>query len=118
MIRNMQIASWLLLSLCSQSVAVAQARLPQTGLHTLPRDFIRDEWKIWSSPFRRSSYDSKTVRKYVVPFAMVTAALIATDHKTGEILPNTPDQTRWSGRISQLGAAYTTLGFSGGTYLL
>lgn len=101
-----------------QLSAFGQAKVPQTGIHTLPRDFVRDEWKIWSSPFKRSSYDSKAVRKYVVPFGLITAALIATDHKTREILPNTDDQTRWSGRVSQLGAAYTVLGFSGGTYLL
>jgi len=58
------------------------------------------------------------VKKYVIPFALVSAALIATDRRTAEVLPNTRDQDRWSGRVSQLGAGYTLAGFSGGAYLL
>jgi membrane-associated phospholipid phosphatase len=115
--RTAIMASWLAILSGWQPAALGQARVPQTGPRTLVRDFGRDEWKIWTSPFKRSNYDSKTVKKYVIPFALVTAALIASDNKTAELLPNTRDQTRWSGRVSQLGAAYTVLGFSGGTYL-
>jgi membrane-associated phospholipid phosphatase len=92
--------------------------VPQTGLRAVSRDFARDEWKIWTSPFKRSGYSSKAVKRYIIPFAIITAGLIATDNKTHEALPNTTDQTRWSGRISQLGAAYSVVGFSGGMGLL
>jgi len=44
--------------------------------------------------------------------------LIATDTRTADALPNTPDQIKWSGRVSQIGAAYTLAGFSGATFLL
>lgn len=104
--------------LITASLAQAQTTAPGPDLRGLPRDFVRDEWRIWSSPFRPSSYTSKTVTKYVVPFGLISAALIASDQRTADVLPNTRDQTRWSGRVSQLGAAYTVLGFSGGVGLL
>src|ERR1044071_6575578 len=107
--RTAIMVSWLAILSCWQPAARAQSCVPQTGPRTFVRDFGRDEWKIWTSPFRPANYDSKTVKKYVVPFALVTAALIASDSTTGELLPNTRDQTRWSGRVSQLGAAYTVL---------
>jgi membrane-associated phospholipid phosphatase len=80
--------------------------------------FVRDEWRMWTSPFRPSEYDAHTVKKYVIPFALISAGLIATDSKTAEILPNTVDQRVWAGRVSQIGAAYTLAGFSGATYVL
>ncbi len=91
---------------------------PVPGLKSFPRTFIVDEWRIWSSPFRGSSYSSPTVKRYVIPFTLITGALIATDRKTAEVLPNTSDQTVWSGRVSQIGAAYTLAGGSGAMYLI
>jgi membrane-associated phospholipid phosphatase len=79
--------------------------------------FGREQYRIWTSPFRFSSYDSHAVKKYVIPFVVIAGTLIATDTRTGDALPNTPDQTRWSGRVSQMGAAYTLAGFSGATFL-
>lgn len=95
----------------------AGANLPdshQSFLHS----FAHDEWTIWSSPFRGSNYDSRTVRKYVVPFALVSAALLATDRKSADVLPNSRDQAVWSGRVSQAGASYTLAGASGAMFLL
>lgn len=95
--------------------------IPQSsnpGKRPFLRTFVADEWALWSSPFRRSSYPTHTVTKYVVPFALISTALIATDSKTEEFLPNSTDQRVWSGRISQLGAAYTLAGASGATYLI
>jgi len=88
------------------------------GARQFLREFGRDEWKIWTSPFRRESYSSGAGMKYVLPFVLLSGTLIATDRHTAHILPNTPDQTRWSGRISQMGASYTLVGLSGATYLL
>lgn len=81
------------------------------------RNFARDEWRMLSSPFRSSSYETRTVKKYVIPFTLISAALIATDKKTAHVLPNTQDQAVWSGRVSQLGASYTLAGASGAMYL-
>jgi len=80
--------------------------------------FLKDEWTLWTSPFRGSSYKSHTVKKYGIPFGLLSAALIATDTKTADLLPNSSVQTTWSGRVSQMGAAYTLAGVSAGTFLI
>ena len=82
------------------------------------KSFAHEEYRIWTSPFRLSSYDAHSVKKYVIPFALISAGLIASDRSTAEVLPNTTDQTKWSGRVSQIGAAYTLAGFSGGVFLV
>src|SRR5688572_26849822 len=71
------------------------------------RKFAKEEYRIWTSPFRPSNYDSHAIKKYVVPFAVISGALIATDLRTTQAFPNTADQTKWSGRVSQMGAGYT-----------
>lgn len=81
------------------------------------RNFLYSESQMWTSPFRRGNYDTPAVKKYVIPFALISTALIATDRKTRDYLPNTNDQTVWSGRVSQLGASYTLAGASGAMYL-
>lgn len=91
---------------------------PDQIRHGFLRTFGRDEWRIWSSPFRSQSYSSHTVKKYVIPFALISGALIATDRRAADVLPNTRDQAKWSGRVSQIGAAYTLAGISGATYLV
>jgi membrane-associated phospholipid phosphatase len=80
--------------------------------------FVGDEWRIWTSPFRSNPQRTHTIKKYIVPFALISGALIATDRYTGSVLPNTSDQAMWSGRVSQLGAWYSLAGISGGTYLM
>jgi membrane-associated phospholipid phosphatase len=82
------------------------------------RRFFHDQYRLWTSPFRTGNYDSHTMKKYGVPFLLISATLIATDRKTADFLPNTEDQTIWSGRVSQLGAAYTLAGAAGATYLI
>jgi membrane-associated phospholipid phosphatase len=77
------------------------------------KKFAREEYRIWTSPFRRSSYQSHALTKYVLPFIAISGVLIGTDTRTADALPNTADQTKWSGRVSQLGAGYTLAGFSG-----
>lgn len=93
-------------------------RSSDPGRRPFLKDFVADEWTMWSSPFRKSSYSTHTVKKYVVPFALISAALIATDRQTEELLPNTEDQRVWSGRVSQIGASYTLAGAAGGMYAI
>ena len=85
-------------------------RSSDPGKQPFLRNFVYDEWRMLSSPFRRSNYDTPTLKKYIIPFALISTALIATDKKTADFLPNTEDQAVWSGRVSQLGAAYTLAG--------
>jgi membrane-associated phospholipid phosphatase len=82
------------------------------------RRFFHDEYRIWTSPFRAGNYDSHTVKKYGVPFLLISGALIASDRKTADLLPNSQDQAIWSGRVSQIGASYTLAGMAGATYLI
>lgn len=111
-----------ILSFVAICAAMAQAQIAslspvEVSLDTTPKRFIKGELQMWSSPFRRSSYSSRAATKYVLPFAIISASLIASDRKTVGALPNTPDQTRWSGRVSQAGAWYSVAGIAGSTYL-
>ena len=90
----------------------------QPVLRQVVRDFVRDEINIWTSPFRGSSYSGRDFKKYVIPFTLITGALVATDRRTSELLPNTPDQSKWSQRVSQIGASYSTAGIAAEMYLI
>jgi membrane-associated phospholipid phosphatase len=92
-------------------------RSSDPGKQPFLRNFVCYEWRMSSSAFRGTSYDTPTVKKHVIPFALISTALIAADRKIVEVLPNTTDQTVWSGRVSQLGAAYSLAGVSGAVYL-
>src|SRR5262245_58408738 len=89
----------------SESQVVAQ-QVPQSRSvepSTLPRRFMRDELRLWTNPFRKDTYGSHALTKYGIPFALISAGLIASDRRTGRWLPNTSDQTLWSSRVSNLG---------------
>src|SRR5437764_572503 len=76
-------------------------RSSDPGKQPFLRYFLQDEVRMWTAPFRKSSYDSRTFTHYVLPFTLVTGALFATDHQISDLLPNTPDQSKWSLRVSQ-----------------
>ncbi|HWH60123.1 MAG TPA: phosphatase PAP2 family protein [Terriglobales bacterium] len=83
------------------------------------RNFLTDEYRMWSSPFRVSDYDAHTMEKYGLPFLGASAALIATDTRVTALIPNTGSQTSiWSGRVSQIGAPYTLAAATGTLFLL
>ncbi len=79
--------------------------------HSAAGQFLRDIWTdqkaIWTSPARMNRRQFFTI---ALPLAAATAGLIATDTKTAQWLPNTPDQIKWSQRFANFGAVYT-LGF-------
>jgi hypothetical protein len=102
----------------TETVAKDLPRSSDPGKQPFFSTFARDEWRMWSSPFRPGSYDSHTFKKYVVPFAAITATMLATDRRATDAMPNSPGQTRWSSRISQVGAPYSLAGMSGATYLI
>lgn len=54
----------------------------------------------------------------MLPLTAISAVMIATDKSTSNALPNSFDQTKWSGRASQFGAWYSLAGISGGSYIL
>jgi membrane-associated phospholipid phosphatase len=86
--------------------------------HSAAGQFLRDIWTdqkaIWTSPFRMNRHQFFTI---ALPLTAATAGLIATDPEAMKLLPNTPDQIRWSKRFADFGAIYT-LGFLTGGWLI
>jgi membrane-associated phospholipid phosphatase len=93
-------------------------RSSDPGKQAFVKTFLKDEARIWTSPFRRSSYSSHAFPKYVLPFTLITGALLATDHRTANLLPNSTEQATWSRRVSQVGASYTLAGMAATMYLV
>ena len=96
---------------------------PSTGkpldrpfFHNFMSEFLHDQYHMWRGPFHTSNYNGRTMRKYGIPFLLISAGLIASDRSTARWLPNTSDQVIWSGRVSQIGAPYTLAGFAGVYY--
>jgi len=96
-------------TLTAQGIETAQA--PTVGQQPQPaptkppylKDFLRDERDLWLSLVKKETYTSHGMRKYGIPFVLVSGALIATDTRTAELLPNSDDQKMWSGRVSKAG---------------
>lgn len=129
LIASSSMASSVAGQVAAQSPSPQNSQEEQTPGQSLPRParprsqtflqaFSQDEWRMWTSPFRHGTYGSHTARKYGIPFLLLSAAALATDRRTADLLPNTPDQTKWSGRVSQMGASYTLAGITGASYLL
>jgi hypothetical protein len=88
------------------------ASTPSTGRRIL-KNLWSDQKAMWTSPFHIQAED----RKWWGLFGGATAALIATDHRTSNALPNTASQISLSKNFSRIGADYTTLPIAGGLYL-
>jgi membrane-associated phospholipid phosphatase len=84
-----------------------------------PKQFFHTLWSdqklLWTSPFRMNGGDAVTI---ALPLVAGTAGLMATDQDAANLLPNTPDQVKWSKRVSQIGALYTLGGVVGGLMLV
>jgi membrane-associated phospholipid phosphatase len=84
-----------------------------------PKRFCQTLWSdqkaIWTSPFRMNGGQAVTI---ALPLIAGTAGLIAADQDAAQWLPNTPDQVKWSKRVSQIGAIYTLGGVVGGLMLV
>jgi membrane-associated phospholipid phosphatase len=77
------------------------------------KNFLLDQKDIWTSPFRMKRNDAK----WWLLFGTATGVLIATDHWTSRQLPNTNDQTKFSARVSNVGALYTVVPLTAAFYL-
>jgi len=86
---------------------------PRDSVKAVAKDIVRDQKQIWTSPFRITRRNAK----WWLIFGAATGALIATDRRTSQQLPNTGDQVAFSRGVSQLGAAYTLIPIAGGLYL-
>lgn len=79
----------------------------------LARNVILDQKHIWTSPFRMNRQNAK----WWLIFGAATGALIATDRRISQQLPNTGDQVAFSRGVSRVGAIYTLVPVAGGLYL-
>ena len=77
------------------------------------RPFVQHERAIWTSPLRLKKHDAR----WLVPFALTTGALIASDASIAGALPDTPRQIDTGQALSRIGASYTVAGLAGGMYL-
>jgi membrane-associated phospholipid phosphatase len=94
------------------SLFLLPASLPAQSLPDLPSDILKDQSKIWTSPFHVQKSDAK----WLLPFAAGTAALIASDHAVHEEVQESPVLLSPSHRISQLGSGATLAAASLGVY--
>jgi membrane-associated phospholipid phosphatase len=79
----------------------------------IAKDIVLDQKQIWTSPFRMTREDAK----WWLTFGAATGALIATDRRTSQQLPNTGHLVAFSRDVSQLGAVYTLAPIAGGFIL-
>ena len=103
------LCSWLLVC----ALVAVPAAFGQDAAKDLARDVVLDQKQIWTSPFRMTRRNAK----WWLIFGAATGALIATDRRSAQQLPNTGDQVAVSRGVSRLGAAYTLAPIAGGFYL-
>jgi len=94
-------------------LAVVPDTFAQDTTKNFAKDIFREQKQIWTSPFRMKKRDVK----WWLIFGAATGALIATDHRTSQQLPNTADQMAYSKDVSRLGAVYTLIPIAGGLFL-
>ena len=80
----------------------------------MPRYILQYQKAIWTSPFHTSQKD---VKLWAV-FGVATAALIATDRHSVNVLPNSSSQVSVSTWGSRFGSAYTLVPVSAAFYLV
>ena len=78
----------------------------------LGTNILLDQKDIWTSPFHMRRGDAK----WWLGFGAVTAALIATDHRTINTFENGRTQVKWANNISRVGAVYTLIPVTAGFY--
>ncbi len=81
-------------------------------MHKLGVNIWLDQKEIWTSPFHMRAKDAK----WWLGFGAVTAALIATDHKTSNAVLGSNSEIRWGNRVSKIGASYTLIPLIAGFY--
>jgi len=79
---------------------------------SLPKNFVKDQFAIWTSPAHVRTADSL----WLVPFLGVTAGFIATDRAAVSNMPRAPNTVNSFKNISDYGL-YGTAAFSGAMYL-
>jgi membrane-associated phospholipid phosphatase len=77
------------------------------------RNVLRDQEAIWTSPFRLHGRDAR----WLAPLGLGTAALIATDRRTGDEVGESTSQLNASRIVSYAGSTYGVSGIAATFYL-
>jgi hypothetical protein len=88
------------------------ASLHAQSIADIPTDILKDQPKIWTSPFHAQKSDAK----WLVPFAAGTAALIVSDHEVSQEVQESPVLISPSHRVSNLGSGVALAAASLGIY--
>jgi len=75
-------------------------------------NILLDQKDFFTSPFRMNRDNAK----WWLLSGVVTAGLIAADHRIANSFENSNGQIKWGGRISQIGASYTLVPLVAGYY--
>lgn len=78
------------------------------------KNILRDQRAIWTSPLHLEKEDAK----WLVPLDLSTAALIATDRLTADVLDDDRKRLNVSHAVSYLGSGYGAGGIAGAFYLI
>jgi hypothetical protein len=101
----------------AQPTPTQQAKTSPSLERRFLTNILRDQRAIWTSPFNIERGDAK----WLVPFGLSTAVLLATDHRSAsELAENGDNQNRLkiSRYISRGGSFYTTGGITAAFYLI
>ncbi|MDX6406873.1 MAG: hypothetical protein QOH70_4328 [Blastocatellia bacterium] len=106
-------------SLSSQAQTPSPSPTPQpSATPTLERQFFKnvlsDQKAIWTSPFHLHGGDAR----WLAPLGLGTAALIATDRRTGDAIGTSTRQLNISRIVSYAGSGYGAGGVAATFYLL
>ena len=88
------------------------ASLRAQSIADIPTDILKDQPKIWTSPFHAQKSDVK----WLLPFAAGTAALIVSDHEVSQEVQESPVLISPSHRVSNLGSGVALAAASLGIY--
>src|SRR5438067_1563080 len=107
-----------ILAVCLSAAAQTPSPTPVASpTPTLEHDFfknvLRDQKAIWTSPFHLHQRDAR----WLAPIGLGTAALIATDRRTGDEIAESTSQLNASRIVSYAGSAYGVGGISATFYL-
>ena len=80
----------------------------------MPKYLLQNQKAIWTSPFHTTRKDAK----YWAIFGAATAALIATDRHSVNVLPNSSSQLSVSNWASRVGSAYSLIPISTAFYVV
>jgi membrane-associated phospholipid phosphatase len=108
------LAGLLAVAVAAAPVAAADDPAPPPAARVLLHNLWQDQKAIWTSPLHiKRKHASR-----LVAFSLVAAALIATDRRASNALPNTPGQIDAGNAVSYVGASYTTFGLPGALFFL